>query len=170
LVRDITISHSTWGNRLFPVYAPGQSIHAASGGIGMGFQMALGVKLGQPERQVAVIVGDGGFQVNLGELATMVQENIPVVILLFNDGGYGVLRNIQDRGYEGRHIGVELTGLNFGRLAAAYGINHHLVSSSAQFRPAVEAALASGQPAMIEIDMAAVGPFAVPFAGPAASA
>lgn len=169
LVRDITISHSTWGNRLFPVYAPGQSIHAASGGIGMGFQMSLGVKLGQPERQVAVVVGDGGFQVNLGELATMVQENIPVVILLFNDGGYGVLRNIQDRGYEGRHIGVELTGLNFGKLAAAYGISHHLVSSAAQFRPAVEAALASGQPAMLEIDMAAVGPFAVPFAGPAAS-
>jgi len=59
-------------------------------------QMAIGAKLGMPDRNVVVMVGDGGFLVNCGELATAVQENIPVVILLFNDGGYGVLRNIRD--------------------------------------------------------------------------
>ncbi len=169
LVRDITISHSTWGARLFPVYGPRQSIHAAGGGIGQGLQMGLGVKLGQPDRQVVVIVGDGGFQVNLGELATAVQENIPVVIILFNDGGYGVLRNIQNKVYDGRHIGVELRGLNFERLAGAYGLGYHPVDAVEKFRPAVEAALASGQPTLIEIDMLAIGPFAVPFAGPASA-
>ncbi len=167
-VRDITISHSTWGSRLFPVYAPRQSIHAAGGGIGQGFQMALGVKLGQPEKQVVCIAGDGGFQVNIGELATARQENIPVVTILFNDKSYGVLRNIQNNQYEGRHIGIDLINPDFGKLAAAYGLNHYPVASVEAFKPAVAAALASGQPCIVEVDMIAVGPFKVPFGGPAA--
>ena len=74
LVADVTISAVLWGSRLIPVYGPRQYIHAAGGGIGQGLQMAFGAKLGQPKRQVVVIVGDGGFQVNLGELGTAVQE------------------------------------------------------------------------------------------------
>ncbi len=169
LVRDITISSSTWGSRLFPVYGPRQSIHAAGGGIGQGLQMALGVKLGQPTRQVHVLCGDGGFLVNCGELATAVQENIPVVILLFNDGGYGVIRNIQQKSYGGRHIGVDLHSPDFRALAQAFGAAAYGVRSVADFRPALDAALAEGRPALLEIDMAAIGPFAVPFSGPAQS-
>jgi acetolactate synthase-1/2/3 large subunit len=165
LVADVTIASNTWGSRLFPVYAPSSYIHAAGGGIGQGVQMGIGAKLGQPERQVVVIVGDGGFQVNIGELGTAVQEGVKLVIILFNDGGYGVLRNIQDRAFEGRHIGVELRGLNFEKLSEAYGIAYYPVTALTEFRPAVKNALASGQLSLVEVDMQAIGPFHMPFAG-----
>jgi acetolactate synthase-1/2/3 large subunit len=170
LVRDITISSSTWGNKLFEIYGPRQSIHASGGGIGQGWQTALGVKLGQPDKQVVVLCGDGGFLVNCGEMATAVQEKIPVVALLFNDGGYGVIRNIQNKHYAGRTFAVDLKAPDFQKLAEAFGLNGYQVSSVEEFRPALESAFASGQPCLIEIDMAAIGPFAVPFAGPATEA
>jgi len=169
LAADVTISVTTWGARLFPLYGPRQYIHAAGGGIGQGLQMGLGAKMGRPERQVVVMVGDGGLQVNIGELGTAVQEEIAVVIVLFNDGGYGVLRNIQNRAYGGRHIGVDLHGLNFEKLCEAYGIHYYPVTRVEAFRPAAKAALASGRLSLVEIDMGAVGPFSVPFAGYALS-
>jgi acetolactate synthase-1/2/3 large subunit len=169
LVADVTISSTTWGSRLFPVYGPRQYIHAAGGGIGQGLQMGLGAKMGQPERQVVVMIGDGGLQVNLGELGTAVQEKLGVVMVLFQDDGYGVLRNIQNRIYEGRNIGVDLQGLNFEKLCEAYGIDYYPVDSIKTFRPAIERALASSRLSLVEIDMLAVGPFKVPFAGSALS-
>ena len=169
LVADVTISAVLWGSRLIPVYGPRRYIHAAGGGIGQGLQMAFGAKLGQPKRQVVVIVGDGGFQVNLGELGTAVQEGIGVVIVLFNDNGYGVLRNIQNRVLDGRHIGVDLRGLNIEKLCEAYGIAYHNVSATRMFRPALNAALGSGRLSLIEIDMDEIGPYRIPFAGYALS-
>jgi acetolactate synthase-1/2/3 large subunit len=127
--------------------------------------MGLGAKIGRPERQVVVMVGDGGLQVNIGELGTAVQEEIAVVIVLFNDGGYGVLRNIQNRAYGGRHIGVDLHGLNFEKLCEAYGIQYYPVTRVEAFLPAIETALASERLSLVEVDMGAVGPFSVPFAG-----
>lgn len=140
-------------------------MHAAGGGIGQGLAMGLGAKVGRPELQTVVMVGDGGIQVNLGELGTAVQEQIDVVVVVFNDGGYGVLRNIQDRAYEGRHIGVDLHGPNFAQLCEAYGIAHYPVTSVKMFRPALEEALASGRLSMVEVAMEAVGSFRTPFAG-----
>ncbi|MBI4492082.1 MAG: thiamine pyrophosphate-binding protein [Chloroflexi bacterium] len=169
LVRDVTISTSTWGNRLFELYEPRTSIHAAGGGIGQGFQMALGAKLARPERAVVAVCGDGGFLVNAGELATAVQEGIAVVLLLFNDGGYGVLRNIQDRGYGGRRIGVDLRAPDFVRLAEAFGAWARRVRAVEQFAPVLHAALQAGGPALVELDMAAIGPFATLFGGPVGS-
>jgi acetolactate synthase-1/2/3 large subunit len=169
LVRDVTISTSTWGNRLFEIYQPRTSIHAAGGGIGQGFQMALGAKLACPERVVAALVGDGGFLVNVGELATAVQERIAVILVLFNDGGYGVLRNIQDVRYGGRRIGVDLLAPDFVRLAEAFGAWGCRVSAVEDFRAAFEAALAVRGPALIEVDMSRLGPFAEPFSGPLGS-
>ena len=131
--------------------------------------MALGAKLGQPKRQVVVIVGDGGFQVNLGELGTAVQEGIDVVIVLFNDNGYGVLRNIQNRVLGGRQIGVDLHGLNIEILCEAYGIAYSQVTSTRMFRPALSDALGCGRLSLIEVDMAAIGPYRIPFAGYALS-
>jgi acetolactate synthase-1/2/3 large subunit len=169
LVTDITISASTWGSRLFPIYGPRQYIHAAGGGIGQGLQMALGAKLGQPERQVVVMVGDGGLQVNIGELGTAVQEGINVVIVLFNDDGYGILRNIQNRIYDERYIGVDLHGLNFNKLCEAYGIPYYPVTLAKMFRPAIQTALESGYLSLIEVDMTKIGQFRQPFAGYALS-
>ena len=117
-------------------------------------------------RAVVAIAGDGGFVVNVGELATAVQENVAVVVVLFNDGGYGVLRNIQNRSMAGRHIGVDLRAPDLVRLAEAFGAWACRVQAVRDFRPALEAALEANRPALIEVDMAAIGPPAVPFGGP----
>ena len=107
-MRDATIASTTWGHRLLEVSEPRTSIHAVGGGSGQGLQMALDAKAGRPERTVVRSAGDGGMLVNAGEWATAVQENAAVVVEVFNNGGYGVLRNIQNRAMAGRHIGVDL--------------------------------------------------------------
>ncbi|HEY7064246.1 MAG TPA: thiamine pyrophosphate-binding protein [Chloroflexota bacterium] len=169
-VRDVTIASTTWGNRLLEVYEPRTSIHAVGGGIGQGFQMALGAKVARPERPVVCIAGDGGLLVNVGEWATAVQENLAVVVVLFNDGGYGVLRHIQARTMAGRHIGVDLRAPDFVGLAEAFGAWARRVRAIGDFRPALEAALECGRPALVELDMAAIGPPAVAYGGPPAGA
>lgn len=89
--------------------------------------------------------------------------------MLFNDNGYGVLRNIQNRVLDGRHIGVDLYGLNIGKLCEAYGIAYHKVIATRMLRPALNAALGSGRLSLIEIAMDEIGPYRIPFAGYALS-
>ncbi|MHB8621535.1 MAG: thiamine pyrophosphate-binding protein [Chloroflexota bacterium] len=162
-VRDVTIPANTWGNRLFEIYQPRTSIHPGGGGIGQGLQMAIGAKLGAPERAVLCIAGDGGLLVNIGEMATAVQERAPVVLVLFNDAGYGVLRNIQDAHYAGRHIGVDLRQPDFQRVGEAFGWWTRKITRVAQFEPLFEQALELDQPALLEVDMTSIGH--IPFRG-----
>ncbi|MGH7125380.1 MAG: thiamine pyrophosphate-binding protein, partial [Stellaceae bacterium] len=95
-IRDITLSNSIWGNRAPRIRQPRQAIHAMGGGIGMGLPMAIGAALAAGARKTIALVGDGGFALNLGELATAAENNADLTVLLMNDGGYGVIRNIQD--------------------------------------------------------------------------
>lgn len=163
-VRDVTVPASTWGNRLFPIYEPGTNIFPLGGGIGQGLQMAIGAQLAQPERRVLCLAGDGGLMVNVGEMMTAVEERLPIVLVLFNDGGYGVLRNIQAAHYAGRHIGVDLRQPDFQGLARAMGWRSWRVCDARDFEPALAAAFSTDAPALVEIDMAAIGPIA--YAGP----
>ncbi len=98
-VRDVTIANSTFGNRLVRIAAPHLGVHALGGGIGQGIAMAIGAALaGEPAKTIALI-GDGGAQLMVGELATAVETRADVVFVLMNDRGYGVIRNIQDAQY-----------------------------------------------------------------------
>ncbi len=165
-VRDVTISNSTWGNRLFEIYGPRSSAHAAGGGIGQGLAMGIGAKAAAPDRQVVVLCGDGGLFVNVGEMATAAQENLSLVLLVFNDRGYGVIRNIQKVGYGGRVFGVDLQAPGLTRLAETFGFEAFHVDAPAAFGPGLRAALEAGKPSMVEVDMEAIGPYAAPFGGP----
>lgn len=165
LVRDVTIPASTWGNRLLEVYDPATNVYARGGGIGQGLAMALGAACARPDVPVAVLVGDGGLTVHLGELLTVAQEAPWLVAVLFNDGGYGVLRNMQDR-YLGRRSGVDLHTPDFAGLCAAAGVPHAAVRDAAAFRPALEAALARRGPTVVEVDVAAIGGMPRPFVPP----
>ena len=165
-VRDVTLSNSTWGNRHIDLSTPRQGVHALGGGIGQGLAMAIGAFCAAPGAKTVALIGDGGLAVNLGELASLVQERADVVILLMNDKGYGVIRNIQDARYGGRRNYVDLTTPDFAQLSGALGLAYSRVGSIADFGPAFDAALARLGPVLIEIDMTAIGPFAVPFAGP----
>jgi acetolactate synthase I/II/III large subunit len=165
-VRDVTISNSTWGNRSLAIAGPRDGVHALGGGIGQGVQMAVGAALAAAGRKTLCLVGDGGLQVNIGELGTLAQEKIDAVILLMNDGGYGVIRNIQDAYYGGRRYYSDLHTPDFGALAAALGLPHYHVSDLGAVGDVLRKAVAGRGPVIVEIDMQSIGGFAKQFAGP----
>jgi acetolactate synthase I/II/III large subunit len=169
-VRDVTISNSTFGNRYVKIAAPHLGVHALGGGIGQGIAMGIGAALANSGAKTVTLVGDGGSQLMLGELATAVEMEADAVFLLMNDRGYGVIRNIQDAQYEGRHVYSNILTPDFSLICKAVGLPHARIARIEDFDSAFTDALASRGPRMIEIDMIAIGPFAESFAGPPAGA
>ena len=165
-VRDITVANSTWGNRLPKVHDPRNALHPAGGGIGQGLALAIGAAIAAPERKTVCLTGDGGLMLNPGELMTAVETGADLAVVLMNDRGYGVIRNIQDAEYGGRRRFVDLATPDFGALAAACGMDYRRIAAADEFAPGIGEALARPGPRLIEIDMDAIGPMKVPFAGP----
>lgn len=169
-VRDVTISNSTWGNRLLKIFGPYDGVHALGGGIGQGLAMGIGAAAGAGARKTVCLAGDGGFQLNLGELATAVQEQSDMLIILMNSQGYGVIKNIQDAHYGGRHYYVDLPSPDFADIAKAMGMPHRRVSDLDDIETVFAGALNKTGPSILEIDMPAIGDFSQAFAGPPARA
>lgn len=126
------------------------------GTMGFGFPAALGAKLGNPEKKVLVITGDGGFQMNLQELATVVMENIPVIICIFNNGCLGNVRQWQEMFYKERYSYTNLLPQNssyvpdFIALAQSYGIEGIRVAEEHQIEEALNQGLIKDKPLVIE--------------------
>jgi acetolactate synthase I/II/III large subunit len=165
-VRDVTISNSTWGNRLLKIFSPRAGVHALGGGIGQGMQMAIGAALAGSAAKTVCLVGDGGLMVNVGELATAVQEKANVMIVLMNDQCYGVIRNIQDAQYGGRRMFVDLHQPDFAQFCASLGLKHYRLSSLDDADATIREGLAFDGPVLLEVDMKSVGSFETAFAGP----
>jgi acetolactate synthase-1/2/3 large subunit len=157
IVRDATVPAYRWGDRLLPIVQARTSIRPASAAIGPGLPLALGAAAGSGQPAV-LIAGDGGFMLHVGELVTAVQHQLPVVICLFNDRGYGVLRGIQARQFDGRLTGVDLTTPDFPALAASMGVPAWRVSDPDEFEARFAAAISSGGPALLDIDLLALSP------------
>ena len=164
-VRDVTIPASAWGNRLVDVYSPVTNINARGGGIGQGLAMAAGAAAARPETPTVLLVGDGGLAVHLGELGTVAEERPWLVMVLFNDGGYGVLRNLQDHHF-GRRAGVDLMTPDFAALAGAYGMEHRSLTEPAASAAVLGEAVSLRRPVVVEVDCAAFGPMPKPFVPP----
>ena len=169
-IRDVTISNSTFGNRFVSLAAPNLGVHALGGGIGQGVAMSVGGAIAGGAVKSVALVGDGGTQLNLGELATVAEENCNLVIVLMNDCAYGVISNIQDAQYDGRRAFCRLRTPDFGLLCQSIGLTHRKISRIEDFEPAFDAALGQPGAVMLEVDMIAIGPFAQPFGGPPAGA
>ncbi len=165
-VRDITLSNSTWGNRLFRIHGPHDGIHALGGGIGQAVPMGVGAAVAAPDRKSVVLTGDGGLMLCVSELATAVQEKADIAIILMNDGGYGVIKNIQDAKFGGRHYFADMQNPDFAALCAGINLPHRLVKDTGSFAEAAAEAVAVDGPAVVEVDMLSVGPFKKPFGGP----
>jgi acetolactate synthase-1/2/3 large subunit len=168
-VRDVTISNSTFGNRYIRLAEARHGVHALGGGIGQGAAMGIGAALAAKAKAV-VLLGDGGLQLGIAELITAVEENAPLVYVLMNDRAYGVIRNIQDAQYDSRHHYSVLHTPDFGLHCASIGLPHRVVRDVADFGAALDAALSTSGPQMIEVDMVTIGPFAESFSGPPAGA
>ncbi|TYB44154.1 thiamine pyrophosphate-binding protein [Actinomadura chibensis] len=157
VVRDSTVPAYAWGDRLLPVLAPRTSLHPASAAIGPGLPLALGAAVGTGERAV-VIHGDGGIMLSIGELATLAQEDAPVTVCVFNDGGYGVLRDVQEATFGGDRHDVDLHTPDFVALAAAMGVPGEKVASADGFDRAFARSAEGSGPYLIEVDLTALAP------------
>jgi len=123
-----------------------------SGGLGtMGFALpaAIGAKVACPEAEVWVIVGDGGFQMTLCELATIVQEKLKINIAIINNGYLGMVRQWQEFFYERNYAATPLLNPDFAKLGEAYGIRSMTVSERSQVVPTVRAARQHDGPVLI---------------------
>ena len=165
-VRDVTVSNSTWGNRLLKVFTPRAGVHAMGGGIGQGAQMAIGAALSGVAQRTVCLVGDGGLKLNVGELVTAVQEDANVIFIVMNDQCYGVIRNIQDAAYGARRMYVQLHQPDFAQFCGSFGLAHHRLSSLDQADAIFDKALSHKGPVMVEVDMLSIGTFKTTFAGP----
>ena len=124
-----------------------------SGGLGtMGFALpaAIGAQLACPDLPVWVTVGDGGFQMNIQELATVVQEKLPIKIAVLNNGYLGMVRQWQQLFFEGRYSGTPLLGPDFARVAEAYGIPALTVRLKSEVGPAIAQAVATAGPILLD--------------------
>ncbi|MEY9970695.1 acetolactate synthase-1/2/3 large subunit [Lysinibacillus sp. RC46] len=156
LVTDVTIPGYTWANKLVDVHEPRNYLYMTGGGIGQGLPMAIGAKVGQPDKPVVLVAGDGGFMVNAGEMITAVHEDAPIIVLLFDDGGYGILKYYQEAAY-GRKTAVDLKNPDFVMMAKSMGYEAEKVTSVEEFEKELANALASKKSYMVVVDVEAVG-------------
>ena len=146
--------HQMWEAQYYKHEEPRSLI--TSGGLGtMGFALpaAVGAKVARPEAEVWVVVGDGGFQMTMAELATIVQENLKLNIAIINNGYLGMVRQWQEFFYERNYAATPLLNPNFAKLAEAYGIRSMAVTERAQVVPAVESARRHEGPMLIDFQV-----------------
>jgi acetolactate synthase I/II/III large subunit len=150
IVSDVG-QHQMWVAKLFPYRRP--NTHITSGGLGtMGFAVpaAMGVVLARPGEPVWAISGDGGFQMNMQEIATMVQERISVKMAIFNNGYLGMVRQWQQFFHGRRYSATPIWSPDYVRLAGAYGIPGWRVETGDQVDGVLRAAMAHEGPALVE--------------------
>ena len=157
IARDATVPAYLWGNRLIEILGPRTSMHPTSAAIGPGLPLAIGAAIGSGKK-TALIQGDGGFMLNIGELSTAAQYGAPVIVCVFNDKGYGVLRTIEARTFEGRNFGVELQTPDFVAVAKAMGVAAEPVGSAAEFADAFQRGIDTNGPYLLDIDMTKLQP------------
>jgi acetolactate synthase-1/2/3 large subunit len=142
-----------WPTR-FLNFADGQRyIGPTNGAMGYSVPAAVAAKIVHPERMVVAFVGDGGFLMTGQEIATAFHHGVAPIVLVFNNEMYGTVRMYQERAYPGRVSGTALTNPDFARFIEAFGGHGEVVTETAQFAPAFARAVASGQPAVIELRM-----------------
>jgi len=120
-----------------------------SGSMGYGVPAAIAGKLARPQVPVICYTGDGDFMMTCQELATAVQYNIPIIIILANNGTYGTIRMHQEREYPDRVSGTSLNNPDFAAMAISFGAHGETVRTTADFEDAFSRALNSNKPALI---------------------
>jgi acetolactate synthase-1/2/3 large subunit len=142
---------TVWAHRFAEFTQYGTQVCPRSGSMGYGVAAAVAAKLVHPDRIAVCFTGDGDFVMSSPEFATAVQYELPIVVLLVNNGMYATIRMHQERQFPGRVIGTDLVNPDFPSLAAAYGGHGERVERTDEFEAAFERALASGKPALLEL-------------------
>ena len=153
---------SGWVHRFYRVRKFGGLVGATSGSMGYGLPAALAMQTLYRDRTVVCVAGDGDFLMTGQDFATAVQYQLPVIVLVADNGIYGTIRMHQERDYPGRVIATNLRNPDFAAYALAFGGYGALVEKSADFPAAFAAARASGKPSILhlKIDPEAITPTA----------
>jgi acetolactate synthase I/II/III large subunit len=153
-------NYAAWVNRFFQFQDDGKLVAPTSGSMGYGIPAAVGALRLEPERLVIAFAGDGCFLMNGQEFATAVQYELPLIVVISDNGTYGTIRMHQEMNYPGRVVGTGLRNPDFAAYAVAFGGHGERVERTEDFVPAFERARASGKPAILHciVDIEALTP------------
>jgi acetolactate synthase-1/2/3 large subunit len=151
---------SVWAHRFYEFRHYGTQLAPCAGAMGYGVPAAVAAKLLDQDRIVVCVAGDGDFLMSGNELATAVQYDAAIVVLVVNNGMLGTIRMHQERRFPGRPVGTELVNPDFAAFARAFGAHGAIVERTGDFADAFEEALAAGRPALLElrVDPEAISP------------
>jgi acetolactate synthase-1/2/3 large subunit len=144
--------HQMWTAQYYKFKEPRTFISSGGlGTMGYGFPAAIGAKVGRPDKVVFNIAGDGSFQMNMQELATAMQNDIPVIVAIMNNGYLGMVRQWQELFFDKRYSFTCIKdSVDFVKLAEAYGALGIRVEKEAEVRPAIEMAIQANKPTVID--------------------
>jgi acetolactate synthase-1/2/3 large subunit len=153
-------NYATWLHRFHRFTRYGTQLAPTSGSMGYGLPAAVGAKRVEPEKTVVCFAGDGCFMMHGQEFATAVQYDLPIIVVLIDNGMYGTIRMHQEKHYPGRVSATQLKNPDFAAYAQAFGGYGERVETTEQFGPAFERAVASGKPAILHclIDPQTISP------------
>ncbi|MGQ9722091.1 MAG: thiamine pyrophosphate-binding protein [Candidatus Jordarchaeum sp.] len=141
-----------WYTYLNLVYEPGTFLQAAdSGHLGVGLPYAIAAKLVDPKRPVYAVCGDGSFMLNIQELETAARLEVPIIIIVNDDRQWGMIKGGQKLVFGERYLGVDFIDVRYDLVAQAMGCHGERVTEPKQIRPALERAVKSGKPAVIDV-------------------
>jgi acetolactate synthase I/II/III large subunit len=144
-------NHTAWIHRFWRFHDYPSQLAPTSGAMGYGVPAALAAKALLPERTVICFSGDGDFLMCGQELATAVQFELPIIVVVVDNGMYGTIRMHQERQFPGRVVGTDLVNPDFGAYARAFGAHGENVERTADFPDALDRALAAGVPALVSL-------------------
>jgi acetolactate synthase I/II/III large subunit len=144
-------NYTVWCHRFYSFSRYRTQLAPCSGAMGYGIPAAIAAKVVHPQRTVVCVSGDGDFLMSGHELAAAVQEELPIVVLVVNNGMYGTIRMHQERLFPGRVVGTDLVNPDFAALALAFGAYGEVVVRSEDFPDAFERALAQPRPSLLEL-------------------
>jgi acetolactate synthase-1/2/3 large subunit len=126
--------------------------HGYLGCLGVGIPFAIAAKVAHPDKRVVAVIGDGSAGLNIAEFDTAVRHNIPIVVVINNDQGWGMIRHGQRARYgAGRVVAAELGETRYDQVAAGFGAHAEFVREASGIGPALQRALASGKTACVNV-------------------
>lgn len=147
-----------WGRYVLPARKPGHWMRlGALAGLGVGFPIGLAAQALRPKQRSIVVTGDGSLGFYLAEMDTAVRFNLPVIIIVGNDGGWGVERELQKGRYGGKTVACELRRTRYDLVMKGFGGDGAHVERPEQIRPALDRALASDKPFLINVEIDGAG-------------